>query len=147
MTFNSPGNVQPASQQQRGIIVTYLSPVEESPMNLVFNNQAVGTASPAQTITITNTGTGNLNFRSNGSLFGTNASEFAVSAGSTCFNGANVAVGQNCSIVLTFTPSGAGTRTASVTINTNAPGAPHVATVSGIGLPLNGQVSISTSHP
>jgi hypothetical protein len=86
MTFNSPGNVQPASQQQRGIIVTYLSPVEESPMNLVFNNQAVGTASPAQTITITNTGTGNLNFRSNGSLFGTNAPEFAVSAGSTCFN-------------------------------------------------------------
>lgn len=147
MSFNAPGFTLNPTAQQRGIIVTYYSPAQEAPTSLTFSNQPLSTTSPSQTITITNTGTGNLNFRSNATLSGTNAADFAVSGASTCVNGANVAVGKNCSIILTFTPSAAGSRTATVSINTNAAGAPHTASLTGNGMLLNGQVTISTSHP
>lgn len=136
MSFNAPGFTLNPTAQQRGIIVTYYSPAQLAPTSLTFSNQAVSTTSAAQTITFTNTGTGNIHLNSNAILTGANASDFSVS-GSTCVNGLNVGNGPpavNCSIVVTFTPSATGSRTATITLNTSATGSPHTMTVSGTGI-------------
>lgn len=142
MPFNSPGFTLNPSQQQRAIIVTYTSPVNLAPTSLVFGNQATGTSSATQAITFTNTSASNIHLNSNAGLSGTNAADFAISGG-TCTNGANVGAGANCSIVLTFTPSATGTRTATVSLNTSAAGAPQVASVSGVGITASNQVIVN----
>lgn len=133
MSFNAPGFTLNPTAQERGIIVTYRSPANLSPTSLTFNGQAVGTTSAAQTITFTNTLGSNINFSSNPVRGGANGADFTVGAG-TCVNGLNVGAGLNCSIIITFTPSATGPRTATVSIFTSATGSPHVVTLSGTGL-------------
>jgi hypothetical protein len=146
MSFNASGFTLNPTAQQRGIIVTYKSPVNDSPISLDFGNQATGASSAAQTITITNTSTANINFGSNPVRGGANAADFTVGAG-TCVNGLNVGAGSSCSIILTFNPSAVGVRTATVSIFTSATGSPHVMSLSGTGISpssLTGKVKIGT---
>jgi hypothetical protein len=61
---------------------------------------------------------------------GTNASDFTEIA-DTC--GSSVAAGGNCTIGVTFTPSAAGQRTATLSIADNASGSPQAVSLSGTG--------------
>jgi hypothetical protein len=75
-----------------------------APASLTFAAQAVLTTSPAQTVTVTNTGIGPLAITTV-ALAGLNPLNFAiVPAGTTCTNGSSVAVGASCVINVTFRP-------------------------------------------
>lgn len=79
--------------------------------SLSFGQQALGTASPAQQITLKNTGTAALTV-TGVSIGGANSGDYAQTNG--CIG--TVAAGSTCSISVTFTPAGTNTRTAFVSI-------------------------------
>jgi Tol biopolymer transport system component len=86
-----------------------------SPGALAFGNQLVGTTSASQTVTLSNTGNGDLVI-TDIAMTGTNAGDFARTT--TC--GATLAPGATCTIAVAFTPSGTGLRTARLQVATNA---------------------------
>ena len=67
-------------------------------------------------------------------------------------NNCNTSVLQNedCTIVLTFSPTAAGTRTGSLTITSNAPGSPQTVSLTGVGVaaftvvPSSSTLTVST---
>ncbi|MCC7218594.1 MAG: choice-of-anchor D domain-containing protein [Burkholderiales bacterium] len=92
-----------------------------------FGSQTVGTASAAQTITLSNTGGAAVTVSA---ITSSNAGEFAVSA-SNC---GVVNAGASCSFALTFTPAAAGSRSATVTVASNGAGSPQAIAASGTGV-------------
>lgn len=99
------------------------------PTGLTFQPQTQGTTSAAQTITLMS-GVSAVNISSI-TLIGPNSDDFAISA-NTC--GTTLAANSQCTISVDFTPSGPGTRTASVAIVDNVTGQPAqslVASISG----------------
>jgi hypothetical protein len=95
-----------------------------SSTRLDFGNQLVGATSVAQAVTVTNSGTAPL------LISGIVASgDFAQT--NTCGN--SVAVGANCIINVTFTPSAGGTRDGALTISDDAPDSPQVVILAGVG--------------
>ena len=101
-----------------------------SASTLSFVGQTVATTSAAQTVTVSNSGTAALTI-STLTFGGTAAAEFARAG--TCAPGGTVAAGGNCSIQVTFTPSAAGARNATLTIAHSAPGGNSTVTLSGTG--------------
>jgi hypothetical protein len=101
-----------------------------SATTLTFAAQTLGTTSAAQTVTVSNTGTAVLTLTGL-TLGGTASAEFT--RGGTCQPGTNVAVGGTCSIQLTFTPTVAGARSATVTITHNAIGGTSTVSLVGTG--------------
>lgn len=101
-----------------------------SAASLTYAAQTIGTASAAQTVTVSNTGTATLTL-SGLTLAGAAAAEFTRAG--TCAVGTNVAAGANCSIQLTFTPAAAGARSAALTISHNASGGSSTVALSGTG--------------
>jgi Ca2+-binding RTX toxin-like protein len=97
---------------------------------LTFPSTTLQTTAAARTVTVSNTGTAPLSV-SGLSLTGANAADFAISS-TTCLSGA-VAAGGNCTINITFTPSAAGTRSASLLIADNAGGSPQSMPLTGTG--------------
>lgn len=95
-----------------------------SPGSLTFSQQAAGTASSAQTVTLSNTGQGALTIASIAA-----SGDFAET--NTC--GSSVAAGATCSISVTFTPAAAGIRTGMLTIADNAGDSPQTVALTGSG--------------
>jgi hypothetical protein len=93
-----------------------------TPLN--FKNQAVGSTSAPQTVTLANTGTTKLNIASMKA-----SAEFAVT--STC--GSSVAAGANCTISATFSPTRKGAVRGTITIIDSASTKPQVIEVLGTG--------------
>jgi hypothetical protein len=100
-----------------------------STSSLTFATQGVNTTSAAQTITLQNTGKGTLYISSIVAEGFTAVSDFAQT--NTC--GTQVSPGGSCTISVTFTPNGTGTRNGNVTITDNAQGSPHVVDLTGTG--------------
>jgi hypothetical protein len=96
-----------------------------SPSSLTFGNQAVGTTSLPQSVTLSNNGTAALTI---GSIAA--SGDFAQT--NSC--GGSVAAGGRCSISVTFTPSAAGARGGSLGIADNATGSPHTVALAGTGV-------------
>jgi predicted extracellular nuclease len=95
-----------------------------TPTSNTFGSVVLGTSSSGQVFTFTNTGEGPV------AVTGVAATgDFAVT--STC---ATVAINSSCSANVVFTPSAAGSRTGSVTFNTNVPAATYSSTLSGTGV-------------
>jgi hypothetical protein len=100
---------------------------------LTFASQTIGVPSAPLAVTLSNTGNESL-LISNLAASGTNgtiATEFAET--NNC--GESVAVGANCTINVTFTPTAAGIRTGALTITDNAtnPPSPQTVSLSGTG--------------
>jgi len=112
--------------------------VSLSATNLAFGQENMGSTSAAQTVTLSNTGNAALSISSM-ALGGANSADFAQT--SNC--GASVAAGASCTISVTFTPSAAGARSASLAITDNATGSPQTVSLSGTG--LEPAVSLSPS--
>lgn len=93
-----------------------------TPASLNFTAESIGATSPAQTITVTNSGQGNLLLGSAPAITGTNAGDFALAAGSTCAANQSIAAGGSCTINVTFIPTAAGTRSATVVVTDNSGG-------------------------
>jgi len=101
-----------------------------TPASLNFGNQGVGTTSQPKTITVKNVAaTGNLKI-TNVTTSGTNASDFAVISNNCP---ASLAPAATCTIMVTFTPSATGTRSANVQFTDNGGGSPQLAPLTGVG--------------
>ncbi len=133
---NGPGNPQSVTLGGTG-----LGPgVSFSAPNLGFSYQLLSTQSSPLTETVTSNGTTNVTVTTV-KLGGTNAGDFAKSA-DTC-TGATLIPNSTCAVTMTFTPSGLGIRSASLSFADNVSTSPQVIGVSGTGaLPV---VSLSAA--
>jgi hypothetical protein len=108
-----------------GIGVPTGSPaVSLSATALTFALQTVNSSSAPLNVTLSNVGTGTLNFTSIST-----SGNFSQS--NTC--GSSLAAGANCNIAITFTPLAANILNGTVTITDNAPGNPEAITLTGSG--------------
>lgn len=100
-----------------------------SPNVLSFGVQAQGSSSSPQTVQLTNTGAASLSIASGGiSMSGANASDFSIS-NNTC--GSTLAPAASCSVSIIFSPTGSGSRSASLMVTDNATASPQFASLSG----------------
>jgi hypothetical protein len=99
-----------------------------APPSLMFGAQQIGTTSPPQTVTLTNTSELSVTLNSIG-VAGGNSSDFART--STC--GGSLEPGQSCTISVTFHPTVAGARKGSVVVTDTAAGSPHTIILTGLG--------------
>jgi hypothetical protein len=110
-----------------------------SPMTLTFDEQNTGTTSYAQYVTLSNTG---------GAALIISSIEPTISVfGATHNCGSTVVAGGSCSIGVTFTPTAVGTRLGGVRVTSNAPGSPHLVTVSGPGVVAKAPVCSLSASP
>jgi hypothetical protein len=114
------------SMPQQGSPVATLSA-----STVTFAGQAVGTASSPVTVTLNNSGTVAMNI--NGISVANSNGIFAQT--NTC--GPTLAAGASCVIHVTFTPTQAGSRAASLNVADNAGGSPHSVTIMGNGVALS----------
>ncbi|MGB8128541.1 MAG: choice-of-anchor D domain-containing protein [Candidatus Angelobacter sp.] len=117
---NAAGSPQSVSLSGTGTAPTAIL----SPTGLNFGNQQVGTTSGAQTVTLSNTGTAPLAIASIAA-----SGDFAQT--NNC--GTSLAVGVNCTITVTFTPTAIGSRSGIVSMTDNATGSPQTVSLSGTG--------------
>jgi YD repeat-containing protein len=99
-----------------------------TPSQLDFSNQPIGTVSSFQSIAIINTGTTVLNI-GNVAING----DFGESG--NC--GSPLSQGASCSIIVAFTPTGAGTRLGTLSFTSNATGSPFSVSLTGTGAALS----------
>src|SRR5207253_430701 len=108
--------------------------VSFTPTSLTFASQQVSTTSGAQGVTLTNSGSTALTISSIG-ITGTNSGDFAQT--NTCPISPNtLAASGTCTINVTFTPTAAGSRTASVSVNDNAAGNPQTIALRRTGMAI-----------
>ena len=99
-----------------------------SSTTLGFGSVNVGTASPMQTVTLTNTGAATLQL----SAISISNPEF-VRTGGTCTPTTALAISANCTLGITFTPTTTGVRSATLTVNHNAPVSTSTVSLAGTG--------------
>lgn len=99
-----------------------------SSTTLGFGSVNVGSASAEQTVTLSNTGAATLQL----TAISLSNPEF-VRTGGTCTPSTALPVSSSCSIGMTFTPTATGVRSATLTINHNAPGAASTVSLAGTG--------------
>jgi hypothetical protein len=99
-----------------------------SPSLLSFGDFQTSTSSPTQTVTLTNTGSASLTISSITFTTG-NSGDFSQT--NNC--GSSLSVGQNCTIIVTFTPTAVGCRQSLLSVADNAPNTPQQIVVSGTG--------------
>lgn len=122
VTDNAPDS--PESTTLTGVGVGSGPAVTLVPTSLTFATQLVGTASPAQTVTLTNTGTSALAIASIATT-----GDFAET--NNC--GSSVNAGASCTISVTFTPTTINKRTGTVAVTDNAPASPQIVSLTGTG--------------
>ncbi len=120
VTDNAAGSPHTANLSGNGINPVVLL----SATSLTFGNQAVGTTSAAQVVTLANTGTTALTITSTVA-----SGDFTRTQ--TC--GGSVAAGAGCTISIKFKPSAIGARAGAITITDNAGTNPQVISLSGSG--------------
>ena len=125
---NAAGSPQSVSLSGTGLAAV----VALSPASLTFTAQNVSTTSPSQTVNLQNTGNSALSI-SSVNLSGTNAGDFSLV--NNCGN--SVAAGSACGLAVSFKPTAAGNRTASLVTSDNAGGSPQTVPLSGTGAAPN----------
>src|SRR5262249_49939594 len=118
ITDNVVGSPQQIALSGSGVILGPSAALSTS--SLTFATQLVGTASPAQSVTLSDDGTAALTINSI-SLTGVDPADFHQN--NTC--GSSVVPGAQCTINVAFTPTQRGSRTATLSIADNAPGSPQ----------------------
>ena len=101
-----------------------------SPSSKDYGTQTVATSSSSQTFTVTNTGTANLTITT-AALAGSNPGEFTKTT-DTC-TGATVAPNATCTVTVTFAPTTAGAKTATLQFTHNDAASPHTVALTGTG--------------
>jgi Ca2+-binding RTX toxin-like protein len=123
----------PGVSQSVALTGTIVAPVfTVAPGTLGFAPQLRNTTSPARTVTVTNTGIAPL-VVSNVTRTGANPGQFAHATTCGPFP-RTLAAGASCTISVTFTPTGAGARSASLNVVVAAPGTSQSVPLSGTGL-------------
>jgi hypothetical protein len=111
-----------------------------SPASVTFADTTVGNTSADSPVTIalTNTGHDVLNI-SNVDILGDNAGDFTPFT-NNC--GLTLAIGANCTVLVSFNPTGIGARTAHLDLTDDAPGSPQSVPLAGNGI---GEIALDPS--
>jgi len=118
--------------------ISLASAVNLSPTMLDFGAQGLHRMNVPQTATLTNTGDGVL-LISGIHITGANSGDFSET--DNCPSSPKgLEPGDHCDITVVFSPTGTGTRSASVVISDNAPGSPQTISLTGAG--VGGKVSL-----
>ena len=99
------------------------------PASVNLGSQTVGTQSGSQSVTLINVGGSSVTV---GSVSSGNSAEFPI-ASQSCTGGA-IAAGGNCKVSVAFAPAATGTRSTTLTVNSNGTGSPQAIVVSGTGI-------------
>ncbi len=135
LTITDNNNAVSGSTQVVSLTGTGIQPVMNlSTASLTFSSENVGTASPVQPVTITNSGTAALSLTSI-----TVTGDYTIS--NPC--GSSLAAGANCTVNVTFKPTAVGSRTGTLTVTGSA--SPATQTVSLTGTGLGAEASLSSS--
>ena len=134
VTDNASGSPQTVGLTGTGTASTTTASL--SPASLTFASQTVGTTSAAQTVTLTNTGSAALAITTIST-----SGDFAET--DNC--GSSVAVGGNCAINVTFSPTASGTRTGSLRATDNTSGSPQTVSLTGAGSSIAADFSLSVA--
>jgi len=100
-----------------------------SPLEINFGGELIGVTSGSQEIQVQSTGT-ELLAVSSVAISGANAGDFTISVNGCSFTTLGYA---GCYVYVTFTPTAAGMRTATLTIQDNAAGSPQSVLLTGTG--------------
>ncbi|MGA6961724.1 MAG: choice-of-anchor D domain-containing protein, partial [Candidatus Acidiferrales bacterium] len=146
---NTSGTCTVVMSQNQNVTATFNAgaapTVSVNPTSLTFTSQNVGTTSSPMSVTVVNTGTATVNF-AGFTVTGTNAGDFSVplpTSGMMCSATGTLPDGAYCQISVLFTPSAAGTRTATLNIADNATGSPQTVTLTGTGAGASGTVTVT----
>jgi hypothetical protein len=123
---SAPSSPQSVLLSGRGLSAPVVS---LAPGALTFRSQTVGTASPTQSISLSNTGGGPLVVDSF-QIGGPGAADFTQT--NNC--PASLNAGASCSVAVTFTPGAEGPRKATLTLNDNADDSPQAVSLFGAGV-------------
>jgi hypothetical protein len=130
VTITDDGAGSPQSFTLAGTGITAIS---YTPKALTaFATTAIGSTSTGKSVTVTNLSTAQLGV-SGIQFTGANPADFTQT--NTC--GQLLAGGASCTVTVQFVPQGAGSRTASLSINTSDPTSPQVFSVSGTGTAIS----------
>jgi F5/8 type C domain/Abnormal spindle-like microcephaly-assoc'd, ASPM-SPD-2-Hydin len=133
LTVNAGGVTSAVSLSGTG---TAPGPVlNAAPASLSFAGTVVGASAPAQTVTVTNSGTA-----------AASVSSVAASGDfSQASNCTSVAVGGSCTVTVKFTPTTGGTRTGTLTVTSNANNSPLSVGLTGSG--ISSSTNIAAGRP
>ena len=124
IAHNATGS--PSTVSLSSTALTPVPAISLSASTLSFSSISLGTTSTS-TITVNNTGTADLTISSL-SITGANAAEFSVSGCSSA-----ITAGGSCFLAITFAPTAAGSKLASLSIVHNATGSPTIVSLDGTG--------------
>jgi Abnormal spindle-like microcephaly-assoc'd, ASPM-SPD-2-Hydin/Putative Ig domain len=110
-----------------------------TPASLTYADQAIGSTSAAQSVTVTNTGDASL-FINSAATRGADPLDF-TEVNDGC-SGLTLAPGTNCSVSITFSPTASGTRSGSLIVTDNAANSPQTAALTGTGTGTNPPLAI-----
>ncbi|MGA3080138.1 MAG: Ig-like domain-containing protein, partial [Terracidiphilus sp.] len=146
-TGAQPGTISIAddatgSPQSFGVSAIAIQPVVLSPTVLYFPATFLGSTSAAKTVTLTNEQAVALNI-SGVTITGADPNDFGVT--SSCPTAPTaLPASSNCPLTVTFTPTGSGTRTATLNIADDAAGSPQTVALNGGG---NAPVVVTQDPP
>ena len=123
VTEDASGGAQTVKLSGAGTVMTL------SMTSVKFGNQAAGTTSSAKTITLTNHATSQVVTIAAVTIAGLNSPSFAQT--NTC--GTTVAPGASCTLSVTFTPHGTGSKTGTVNVYNSGSGTGLKVTLTGDG--------------
>ena len=123
---SAPSSPQAVLLTGRGLSAPVVS---LAPSALSFRSQTLGTASPTQSISLSNTGGGPLVLGSVG-VSGPGAADFSQT--NNC--PASLNAGASCSVSVTFAPSAQGPRSAALSLSDNAEDSPQAVSLFGSGV-------------
>jgi 6-phosphogluconolactonase (cycloisomerase 2 family) len=134
ITDDAPGSPQSVQLSGTGIGPPVARPgVALAPSGVSFPATTLGSTTGSETITVTSAGTAALHIAKI-DLTGANPGDFGMV--DSCAPPATYAVHATCTLSLNFTPSAAGTRTATITITDDAPNSPQSIGVTGSANPV-----------
>jgi hypothetical protein len=112
-----------------------------TPASLTFGEQATGTTSAPQSVTVANTGTASL-FINSAQVRGADPLDF-TEVDDGC-SGLTLPPGGSCNVAVNFSPTTTGTRSATLIVTDNAPNSPQTASITGTGTGTAAPLVINT---
>jgi trimeric autotransporter adhesin len=138
-------NVNLTASLLTGNSVATLPPAASlAPNPLAFGGQVLSVASPAQIVTLSNTGSATITGIVP-TITGTNPGDFTLLTTGTNICGTSLAAGSTCNFYITFTPAATGSRTATLSVADSATGSPQTASLTGTGVQFQSNVGQPTA--
>jgi hypothetical protein len=130
--FNGDGRLDLATanagSNTLSILVQFPPGVTLMPASLSFGHQKVGTSSAPQIVTLANGTSGSVTITGI-RITGVNSGDYSQT--NNC--GTSLGAGKSCTISMTFTPTAAGTRTATLQVTDSGPSSIQTSSLTGIG--------------